>query len=55
MVYDYLDSNLKFQNEKRREFNIKFEEAELWHIILKVIAALAYLKFNKIPFGDICP
>ena len=55
MLYEYVEYSIRDDIIERKLKNRPYEESELWHILVSVIAALQYLKANKMYDGDIRP
>lgn len=55
MIYEYLDNSLRADILERQKRNIYYDESELWHILVSIIAALALLKSRGFQHLDIRP
>ncbi|KRX06546.1 Protein kinase-like domain [Pseudocohnilembus persalinus] len=55
IVKEYIHLNLQQEFQERQKQGVSYEECELWHIIVSVIAGIAYLKQNYLFYGNLSP
>lgn len=55
LFFEYANNDLEQDMVRRRKEEVFYDESELWHIIVSVIAALAYLRSRGFQHGDIRP